>query len=76
MLQLLLKSIGFYLLTPERQQWPDDMALDRQDAMESREPSTTKQIDEECFCSIVAMMGGENGSIILLGTDLLEVFVA
>ena len=76
MLQVMLAGIGFYIVTAKGEQGAHHEPIHRQDAVEARKAGAAKQVEEECFGGIVAVVGGEDGGVIVLLAELLEKVVA
>lgn len=54
----LLSNVGLYLLTGEREEGAYDCTITGWNAAQASETAATQEVDEECFGSIVAMVGG------------------
>lgn len=76
MAEAVAAGIGFDVVPAKGEQWPHDMPLDRQNAMEAGEACAAQEVDEESFGGVVAMVCGEYRRIALLLTKRGEPIVA
>lgn len=69
-------GILLYVVTGEGEKRTHYKTLDRQDAVETRQTRAPKQVDEEGFGRVVAVVGGEDGRVALLAAEGGEPVVA
>lgn len=76
MLQVMLLGVGLYVVAPKGEQGAHHKPVHGQDAVKTRKTGAAKQVEEECFGGIVAVVGGKDGGIALLLAELVEIVVA
>ena len=76
MLEVMLLGVCLDVVATKGEQGAHHKSIHRQDAVEARKTGATKQVEEESFGSIVAVVGGKDGGIALLLAELVEIVVA
>lgn len=70
------RGIGLDVGPGEGQQGTHDVALDGEDAVEAGETGATEEVEEEGLGRVVAMVGGEDGSIAVAAEKPAEIGIA
>ena len=76
MAEAVAAGIGFDVVAAKGEQRPYHMPLNRQDAMETREPRATQKVDEKGFGGIVTMVCGEHCGVAMFTAERVEPVVA
>ena len=74
--KVVLAGVCLDFLSPEGEEGADYVSLDRQDAVEPCKACAAKQVEEEGFGGVVAVVGCEDGGVGVLLPKLLKVVVA